>query len=160
MEEGKTCDICGGSFPKCKCSEVREFEAADGNWYSDEEWKEEWPEKEKEWDEEMRSEGYDPDTGEERPYDESEDEDEDGWEMELNAMKKHLDILDIEIAELSGEKSEVWDKIKKQYKKLIKFYHPDQYESKGQERKEIAESKTKKINLAFERLKDIFTELP
>ena len=68
-------------------------------------------------------------------------------------------ILQIDYEELSKNKSEAWNEIKKQYRELIAFYHPDQFESKGQMKKEYAEKKTKELNLAFEQLETHYEKM-
>ena len=71
------------------------------------------------------------------------------WEW----TKEFWDCLTIlEIEELPVNMSEDWTEIKKQYKKLIAVYHPEQFESNDKEKREHAERKTKEINVAFEKL--------
>ena len=66
-----------------------------------------------------------------------------------------LNILEIE--KLPVDMSGDWNEIKKQYKKLIAVYHPDQFESNDKEKREHAEKRTKEINVAFEKLWDMFS---
>ena len=61
---------------------------------------------------------------------------------------KSLDIL-----HLSGDATK--DQIRKAYLDAIKQYHPDNFAGFGPEFRELAEEKSKQINLAYQKLTDM-----